>query len=325
MIRYTIKRILWLIPIIIIVAFIIYALLDLAPGTIVDTMITGEMTEEEVAKLFAQYDLDKSLFYRFGKYMIGLVQGDLGVSQITRMSVWTEFITRFPNTIVLALSGLVIGTIVAVPLGIFAAKHAGSIWDNLTTTITMIGMSMPNFWLGLLLMIWFSYRIKIFPTSSAGGISGGIMGLILPAISTSFVMMATTTRQTRSSMLENIRADYLRTARAKGVSERDVINKHALKNAWIPIITTIGSTLTVAMAGSVVIETVFSWPGVGKLTVDAVIRRDVTLACGCVILTTIVYVVLLLIVDLLYAAVDPRIKSQYASHSKKKKKGSVAV
>lgn len=325
MIRYIIKRILWLIPIIIIVAFIIYLMLDLAPGNVVDSMISGNMTEEEVAQLYKQYDLDRSVFYRYGKYMLGLLRGDLGISQTTKTSVWHEFITRFPNTIALSLAGLVIGTIIAVPLGIFAAKHAGTIWDNLTTIFTMIGMSMPNFWLGLLLIIWFSYKINIFPASSMGGISGGIMGFVLPAICTSFTMMATTTRQVRSSMLENIRADYLRTARAKGVTERDVINKHALKNAWIPIITTIGGTLTVMMAGSAVIETVFSWPGIGKLTVDAVLRRDVTLACGCVILTTIVYVVLLLIVDLLYALVDPRLKSQYASRKKTKKKGQVEI
>jgi len=320
-IKYAIKRVLWLIPTIIIISFIIFALLELAPGNVVDAMIGGDMTQEEIDQLYAQYDLNRSVFYRYGKYMVHLVQGDLGVSQFTKIPVAQEFFRRFPNTIILSLSGLIIGNIIAVPLGIFAAKRAGKIWDTLTTTFSLIGMSMPNFWLGLLLIIWFAYKIRIFP---AGGITGA-SSFVLPAIATSFVMMATTARQVRSSMLDNMRADYLRTARAKGVSERAVINKHALGNAWIPIITVIGTTLSRTMAGSAVIESVFSFPGVGKLTVDAVMRRDVTLACGCVILTTIVYVVLLLVVDLLYAFVDPRIKSMYASGPKKKKKARVAV
>jgi len=320
-IKYALKRILWLFPTIIIISFIIFALLELTPGNIVDTIKGGDMTQEDIDRLYAEYDLDKSVLYRFGKYMYGLVQGDLGVSQFTKISVMEEFLRRFPNTIILSLSGLVIGNIIAVPLGIFAAKRAGKIWDTMTTTFSLIGMSMPNFWLGLLLIIWFSYRMRLFP---AGG-ADGIASFVLPAISTSFVMMATTARQVRSSMLDNMRADYLRTARAKGVPERVVINKHALGNAWIPVITVIGTTLSRTMAGSAVIESVFSFPGIGKLTVDAVMRRDVTLACGCVILTTIIYVILLLIVDLLYAIVDPRIKSIYATGARKKKKARVAA
>lgn len=317
MIRYIVKRTLWLIPTIVIVAFIIFVLLDLAPGTVVDSMIGGDMTQEEVEALYREYNLDKSVFYRFGIYMVDLVHGNLGISQFTKLSVWDEFFSRFPNTLLLSLSGLVIATLISIPLGIFAAKHAGSGWDSGTTAFTLLGMSMPNFWLGLLFIIIFAYKLRLFPVGGAETASA----FVLPAVSTSFVMMATTTRQTRSAMLDNIRADFLRTARAKGVPEREVINKHALRNALIPIITTLGTTFIRALAGSAVVETVFNFPGIGKLTVDAVTRRDVTQVCGCVILTTILYVVLLLVIDLLYAAVDPRIKSQYVSGSKKKKKG----
>ena len=317
--RYIFKRILWLIPSIIIVSFLVFYLMDLAPGTIVDQMISGDMTQEEIDALYRQYDLDKPVVYRYGKYMLGLLKGDLGRSQITGVSVWKEFTSKFPNTIILSLGGLVVASVIAIPLGIFAAKHAGSIWDNLSTTFTLFGMSMPGFWLGLLLILWFAYRIRIFPVGGAGSLKS----FVLPIISTSLVMMATTARQTRSSMLDNLRADYLRTARAKGVPEHDVINKHALKNALIPIITSIGAGVSRTMAGSAVIETVYSFPGVGKLTVDAVTRRDVTMATGCIILTTIIYVLMLLIVDVLYAFVDPRIKAQYAAGSKRKKKGLV--
>ena len=320
MLKYIIKRLLWLIPIILCVSFIIYALLDLAPGSVVDSMITENMSQEDIDNLRAEYDLDKPMVYRYAKYMLNLVRGDLGVSDVTKISVWDTYISRLPATLMLSLAALVIGVALSIPLGIFAAKRAGTIWDTLTTGFTLIGLSMPSFWLGLLLLIAFSYRLKIFP---AGG-SGGIMSFILPAICSGLMMTATATRQTRSAMLENIRADYLRTARAKGVPERSVINKHALKNALIPIITTIGNTLSRTLAGSAVVESVFSWPGVGRLTVEAVGQRDVTLACGCVIMTTILYVVLLLIVDLLYAFVDPRIKSKYTAGSKKKRKAVTA-
>lgn len=316
MLKYVIKRLLWLIPIILCVSFIIYGLLDLAPGSVVDSMISENMTQEDIDNLRAEYDLDKPMVYRYAKYMLNLVRGNLGVSDVTKISVWDTYISRLPATLLLSLAALVIGVALSIPLGIFAAKRAGTIWDTATTGFTLIGLSMPSFWLGLLLLIAFSYKLKIFP---AGG-SGGIMSFILPAICSGLMMTATATRQTRSAMLENIRADYLRTARAKGVPERDVINKHALRNAWIPIITTIGNTLSRTLAGSAVVESVFSWPGVGRLTVEAVGQRDVTLACGCVIMTTILYVILLLIVDLLYAFVDPRIKSKYSAGSKKRKK-----
>ena len=170
--------------------------------------------------------------------------------------------------------------------------------------------------LKLLLLLLFSYKLKLLP---AGG-NDGILSFILPAICSGLMLMATATRQTRSSMLEVLNSDYLRTARAKGVPEKQVIRKHALGNAWIPIITTIGGVLSNSLAGSAVVESVFAWPGVGRLTVDAVNTRDVTLTCGCVIMTTILYVVLQLIVDLIYAFVDPRIRAQYQNAGKKRRR-----
>jgi peptide/nickel transport system permease protein len=287
--------------------------MDAAPGTVVDTMISEATTEEDLAALRAKYDLDKPLIYRYGKYMFYLVQGDLGVSDVSGISVWDTYISRLPNTLELSLAALVIGSALSIPLGIRAARHAGKLTDNLTTTFTLIGMSMPSFWLGLLLLLLFSYSLRILPS---GG-NKGILSFILPAICSGLMLMATSTRQTRSSMLEVLNSDFLRTARAKGVPEKDVIRKHALGNAWIPILTTIGTSLSVSLAGSAVIESVFAWPGVGRMTVEAVMARDVKMTCGSVIMTTILYVVLLLIVDLLYAFVDPRIKAQYASAGKK--------
>ena len=321
MYRYVIKRILWLIPIIIVVSLIVYALMDLAPGTIIDSMITDAMTEEDIAALRAKYDLDKPMLYRYGKYMFNLVQGDLGTSKITNINVWETYIGRLPNTLILALAALVIGSIVAIPLGILAARRAGTLVDNAVTLFTLLGMSMPGFWLGLLLLLAFSYRLGWLP---AGGYLQGIKSLILPAICSGLILMATCTRQTRSSMLEVLSSDYLRTARAKGVPEETVIRKHALGNAWIPILTQLGGSLCMAIAGSAVIEAVFAWPGVGRLIVEAVAARDVDLTLGCVVMTTFIYVLVQLIVDLLYAFVDPKIKSQYTNTAKKKKQAAVA-
>jgi len=290
--------------------------MDLAPGSIIDGMITDAMTQEDIDALKREYDLDKPVIYRYGKYMFNLVQGDLGTSKITSIDVWDTYINRLPNTLLLAFSALFIGSIVAIPLGILAARRAGTLVDNAVTLFTLIGMSMPGFWLGLLLLLFFSLRLGWLP---AGGLQAGIRSLILPAVCSGLTLMATCTRQTRSSMLEVLKSDYLRTARAKGVPEEAVIRKHALGNAWIPILTQLGGSLCISIAGSAVIEAVFAWPGVGRLIVEAVTARDVDLTLGCVIMTTFLYVLIQLLVDLLYAFVDPKIKSQYAGVGKKRK------
>ncbi len=316
MIRYIIKRLLYLIPVVLCVSFLIYALLDLTPGSAVDSMIPNDATQEMVDEIYAQYDLDKPMLYRYVKYMFNFVQGDLGKSMISGENILQMYLTRLPNTLLLAVSSLFIAAILAIPMGIHAARHAGTLTDNLTTVATLVGMSMPAFWLGLILLFVFSYVLPIFPASG----NNGFLSYILPAVCNGLSMMAGTTRQTRSAMLEVLHADYLRTARAKGVPEKRVIWKHALGNAMIPILTTLGSNLSSSLAGSVVIESVFAWPGVGRLTAEAIMSRDVTLACGSVIMTTILYVVMQLIVDLAYAFVDPRIKARYVRAKKPRRR-----
>ena len=315
MIRYALMRILWLIPVMICVSLIIYSLMDLAPGTFVDSMITDDMTQEEIDALRASYDLDKPMIYRYGRYMLGLLQGDLGSSQISGLPVWDTYMSRFPRTLELSLLSVALAIIIAIPLGIFAAKHAGTILDNLTTGFTLIGLSMPSFWLGLLLIIWFSYDIRLFPA----GYDGTWKSFVVPVFATGLSMSATITRQTRSAVLEVSRQDFLRTARAKGVPERQVTIKHVLRNAWIPIITQIGMMLGMTIAGSAVIETVFSWPGVGRMMVDAIGSRDTVAATGTVILTSTMFILLLLLVDIVYAFVDPRIRAQYSVGRKKRR------
>lgn len=316
MLRYSIIRILWLIPILIAVTFIVYALIDAAPGTIVDIMISQDMTQEDIEALKKSYDLDKPMIWRYGKYMKGLVHGDLGTSLVTGNKVWNEFFSRMWASVSLSFSSLILGVLIAIPLGILAAKYAGTIWDNLITAFTLIGMSMPGFWLALLLLTWFTYKMKVFPT----GYDGTWKCYVLPVVSSGLTLSSGICRQTRSAILEVSRQDYLRTARAKGVPERRITTHHKLRNAWIPIITQIGGLVAGSLAGNAVIEQVYTWPGTGRLLVTAITQRDGIMACGIVILTSTMFSIVLLLVDLVYALVDPRVKAAYQTSGKKKKK-----
>ena len=316
MIRYIIQRLLYLIPVLICVSFLIFALMDLTPGTVVDSMIPNDATPEMKAEIYAQYDLDKPMVYRYVKYMANFVRGDLGKSDISGENILDMYLERLPNTLLLAVTSLLIAAILAIPMGIGAARKAGTLVDNVITLATLIGMAMPAFLLGLILLFIFSSKLHWFPASG----NSGFLSYVLPAVCNGLSMMAGTARQTRLAMLEVMRADYLRTARAKGVPEKRVIWKHALGNAMIPILTTLGGNLCTSMAGSVVIESVFAWPGVGRLTAEAIMSRDTKLACGAVILTTILYVVLQLVVDLAYALVDPRIKARYVRTKKNRRR-----
>lgn len=300
-----------LIPIIIGVSFLIYFIMDLAPGDIISQM-AGEGTEAQVQVLRHQYGYDRSVFYRYVMYMKNLVQGNLGTSFLTNKPVWDMYRERLPETLKLALGALVVSILLSIPLGILSAVRSGTLWDNAGMVFALLGLSMPNFWLGLLLIILFSLKLGWFPS---GG-DTGFLSIILPAITIGTGHVAIITRTTRSSMIDVIHQDYLRTARAKGVPEKYVIRKHAFKNALIPIITIIGTQLSVSLGGAVLTETVFAWPGVGRLIIDSVHQRDVPVVTGAIIMTTILISIMLLIVDLLYAYVDPRIKAQYLRKEK---------
>ncbi len=313
--KYIIKRILMLIPVIIGVSLLVFILLDLAPGNVLD-MIATDYTPEQLAELEHELGYDRSVFYRYGMYMWDLLHGDLGTSYIYKDEVWDLYMQRLPATLKLAAASVLVSILLSIPLGIKAATKHGSLTDNASMVAALLGLSMPNFWLGLMLIVAFSLNLGWFPSS---GDTEGIKSLILPAITVGTGLMATLTRTTRSSMLDVIRSDYLRTARAKGVPEKTVINKHALKNALIPIITVIGTQMGRTLGGSVVTENVFSWPGVGRLTIEAVKQRDATTVTGCIIMSVIMISMVQLIVDLTYAFVDPRLKAQYASSGRKKK------
>lgn len=312
MYRYVIKRLLMLIPITIITSFLVFFIINLAPGDVTGQLTGADATAEEIAALRAELDLDKPIVVRYAKYFSGLLRGDLGTSYITGKSVYDSYMEKLPATLELAIASIIVSIVISIPLGISSAVHRGSIRDNVGMVAALLGLSMPNFWLGLLLIIVFALNLGWLPS---GG-SDGFASIILPAITVGTGLTAMLTRTTRSSMLDVIRQDYLRTARAKGVPERLVIRKHALKNALIPIITVIGTQLGSCLGGAILTETVFAWPGVGRLILDAVNSRDTPMVTGCIILKTITISVILLIVDLLYAAVDPRIRAQYAKGGK---------
>ena len=308
MFRYIMKRILMMIPVLIAVSFVVYFLMDLAPGDIISSMAPQDATEAEIEMMREELGLNGSLIERYFRYLGGLLKGDMGMSLSLKRPVADVFFERFPATLELALAATVVALAISIPLGIAAATHHRSFLDGFSMVTAMLGLSMPGFWLGLLLILFFSHQLGWLPS---GG-SGGIVHLILPAIALGAGQAGSLTRITRSSMLDVIRQDYLRTARAKGGSEIMVSRKHALENALLPIITVFGSTLGNLLGGAVAIETVFSWPGIGRLTVSAINTRDITLATGCIIMFTVLLTVTMLLVDIAYAYVDPRIKAQYS-------------
>ena len=297
-----------MIPVLICVSFVVFFLMDLAPGDIVSQMAPADATPEQIEMLREELGLNGTVLQRYGRYLWNLLHGDMGTSLSLKRPVIEVFIERLPATLKLAFASIVIALAISIPLGIAAAKHHRTWLDGSSVVLSMLSVSMPAFWLGLLLIFAFSYRIKFFPS---GG-SGTFKHLILPALTLGTEQAGNLTRITRSSMLDVIRQDYLRTARAKGVSEKYVIRKHALKNALIPIITVLGSTLGNAFGGAVAIETVFAWPGIGRLTVAAINSRDMTLATGCIIMFTLMLNMTLLVVDIAYAYVDPRVKARYS-------------
>jgi peptide/nickel transport system permease protein len=313
--RYVIKRLLLLIPVIIGVSLFIFVALDLAEGDVTDILGGDELSEEQLHELRERLGLNEPLLVRYAKYMWGLLHGDLGISYITKQPVMDIYLQKLPATMKLATATCIVACALSIPLGIFAAKRHGSVADNIAMVGGLLGLSIPNFWLGLMLIIVFSLYLGWLPSQG----DQGILSLILPAITVGTGHMATITRTTRSSMLDVIRSDYLRTARAKGVPEKQVINKHALRNALIPIITVVGAQYAASLGGATLTENVFSWPGLGRQLIDSMNSRDTQVVTGIVIMKTIMISVILLIVDILYAFVDPRIKSQYARGGKKKR------
>lgn len=318
--RYILRRILVTIPVLLCVTFLIFTMMHFTDGDPARLILGDTATEEEVAALQKEMGLDRPFFEQYVRYMWNLFHGDLGVSYMTKLPVSNEIMTRLPVTIRLALLSCLFAVVIGIPAGIISAVKQYTILDNIITVLALIGITMPNFWLALLLVLFFSVKLGILPAS---GLYGPLY-YIMPVISISAASLATITRMTRSSMLEVIRSDYIRTAKAKGLSERQVIIKHGLKNALIPIITIIGIQFAGGLSGAVVNEQVFAIPGLGKLMVDAIKNRNYPLVEGGVLVIALMCSIVNLAVDLMYAIADPRIKAQYERKKTKRflKRGS---
>ena len=305
MIRYIIKRLILMIPAILATSLIIFVAMNMTGGDPVDSLAPENATEEQIEELREELGLNDPLLVRYVKYMGGMLRGDLGVSYVTKKDVFATFAERLPATLKLACSSVLIATLVALPLGIYTAIHQNTWKDTGGMVFALFGVSMPNFWLGLMLILCFSLWLGWFPSGGYG--DGGIRNLVLPAVTVGLGFAALITRTTRSAMLDVIRQDYMTTARAKGVPDRKVIFGHGLKNALIPIITVIGMQLSNALTGSVLAETVFSWPGVGRLIVDSIAKRDTPMVTGSIIMCCILVCIVNVAVDLVYAFFCPRI------------------
>ena len=308
MLRYIVRRVLFLIPVLLGVAFCVFTLLYLTPGDPA-RMVLGDLATEDAVQEFRNREgLNDPFLVQFGNYIWKAVtKGDIGRSYVTKRSVAQEVLAAFPATLELSALAMVIAILVGLPCGILSAIKQYSLFDTVTMIFAMIGLSMPVFWLGLLLILLFSVHLRWLPSSGFGTFKA----MILPAVSLSAQAISMVTRMTRSSMLEVIRADYIRTARAKGQKESVVIWVHALHNALIPVVTLCGLQFGHLLAGAILTESIFAIPGIGRLMVTSIMQRNYPVVQGGVLFIAIAFSIVNLLVDLVYAYIDPRIKAQY--------------
>lgn len=310
MFRYIIRRLLALIPVILVLVFVVFMILHMTPGDASTIILGNEYTEELGRQVRQELGLDQPLIVQYAKYVGNLLHGDFGISYVTRAPVIDQLSARFVNTFLIVVCAMFLCVSLGIPIGILSATRPHSFFSKCAMVFGLMGVSMPIFWLGLLLILLFSVQLGWLPSS---GMDDGFFSLILPAVTVGFNYMANIMRTTRSSMLEAIRQDYIRTAKAKGVKEHDVIYSHALGNALMPTVTVIGLNVGSLLGGVVLTETVFSIPGTGRLLVEAINQRDTPCILGTLVVMAVCVAVSNLIVDLIYAYIDPRIRAQYSA------------
>jgi len=304
MLAYICKRLLAMIPVILGISLLVFFTVRFIPGDPAELLAGQDATPEAIESLRREWGLDKPLPLQYLIYLEGLLRGDLGISIRSSRPVLTEILRRFPATIQLAVFASVLALSVGLLLGIVSGTKPYSLYDGIAMSVSLIGVSTPAFWLGLMLMWLFAVELGWLPPVGIGGIEH----LILPSITLSTFMISTVARQTRSSIMEVMRQDYIRTARSKGAPERVVVLKHALKNAMIPVVTVAGIQFGRMLGGAIIVETVFAYPGLGKLLVDSVFGRDYPIIQGCALVFAISFALTNLFVDIIYAYLDPRIK-----------------
>lgn len=307
--RYLLRRLLQMIPVLFGVSLVVFFIIRLK-GDPVLMLVPDYYTEEQIQEVRRAYGLDKPVLVQYIEFVGRAVQGDFGRSFQNRQPAWDLVMAALPRTAQLTLAALVIGVVVAVPLGIIAAIRRNSPIDLLVTFLAMVGRTLPSFWLGLMLILLFAVQLRWLPVSGTGDLTGEspIRYLILPALTLATGLIATLTPLIRSSMLEVIREDYITTARAKGAHERTVIFRHALRNALVPVVTMIGLNVAWLLGGAVIVEQVFAWPGMGRLMILAIFARDNAIVQAGLFVTSLIVMFSTLLVDVLYTWLDPRIR-----------------
>jgi ABC-type dipeptide/oligopeptide/nickel transport system permease component len=300
---FILRRLLLSIPTLLGVLVVAFLLLYVAPGDPVMAMVGERADEATIARLREELRLNDPLPVQFGHYVGGIVKGDLGRSYITNRPIRKDILERFPKTMQLAGAAMLLATIIGITIGVFSAKNPGGWVDRFGLGLAYLGISFPVYWVGLLLILLFAVTLHWLPPSGFGG----ARYLALPALALGMRSIAFLARMTRSAMLDSLSADYVRTARAKGLRERTVVAKHALRNAVIPIITVLGLDFGAYLTGSILTETIFSWPGIGRYVVNAIARRDLPAIQGSVLFLSAVFVLVNLLTDVAYAKADPRV------------------
>jgi ABC-type dipeptide/oligopeptide/nickel transport system permease component len=304
MLRFFVKRLILTVPVLIGVATIVFSLIHLVPGDPAQAMLGDSATPQDIAGLRQQLGLDRPLASQFAVFLEGMARGDLGSSLRTHQPVAREIAARVPATLELALASMSLALLLAIPLGIVAAMNAGGPVDHAATAAALVGISMPGFWLGPLLAIIFSVQLGWLPVSGRGTLAQ----LILPAITLGAPLASVLARMTRASLLEELRELYVLAAMARGVSRVRAVMRHAFRNSLIPIVTVLGLQFGMVLTGAVITETIFAWPGVGRLLIQSITARDYPAVQGCVLFIAVVYVSMNLLVDLVYGFLDPRIR-----------------
>ena len=316
MLRYIIKRLLLMIPVLIGVIALVFTILWFSPGDVVSSLTSDLATEEQKAEVRHDLGLDRPFIVQLGDYVLGVfTRFDLGTSLVNKTNISKDLASRFPNSLRIAVIGISMSIIIGVPLGVYAALNQNKAGDAAAMAVALLGVSTPGFWIALMLMLLFAYRFPILPAFGLGSWKHWV----LPGLATSMMGVARQARQSRSSMLEVIRSDYVMMAKAKGLTARRVIWRHALPNALMPLITVAGMSFGALLGGGLIVERVFSIPGLGGYLVDAVNSRDFRAVQGAVVLTSLCFCVVMLFCDILMAAIDPRIKAQYAGKRRRKK------
>lgn len=311
---YVIRRLLGLIPVLLGITLVVFFLMQLIPGDVAQAMLGLTARPEDVDRLREALGLNQPIYVQYVKWLGRVLQGDFGISLQQRTEVLPFVLERFKNTLILTVAATIISLLIGLPTGIISATRQYSIFDRVSMLIALFGNSMPAFWLGLMAILIFSLRLGWFPTGGMYPVVGDqtfgalLRHLVLPAVTLGAASAAITARITRSSMLEVIRQDYVRTARAKGLNERVVLTRHTLKNALLPILTVVSFQFGFLLGGAVLTETVFNWPGIGLALYNAISFRDYPIVQGGVLVVAVAFVIVNLITDLLYSLIDPRIR-----------------